>query len=342
MIEDAISSSLPLYNTSSTYTGMIFALPEAPIYPDLQFQNWTSSVPLSSSNYTIVGNQPVTICAVYEPIQDAIIIPMNIPANATISFNYLNRIKSIDWGDGTISTSLSTTAGRTHTYTHTDDSLLRKICLYGVTDMNKDITSDNVTQSLITTIYFPGSLENLYGMASCVNLGCVVLAKGVPKIKSYAFKSCTSLTHIIIPDSVISIGVMAFYNCTNLNNIILPDNVINIEGNAFVNTAYYNDLSNWENNLLYIGNYLINSKGGNATYTIKPGTKLIAGGAFYENTKLTSITIPKSVTHIGPYAFQFSNNLASVIYQGTAEEWANISIGESNETLTAATITFAG
>ena len=37
--------------------------------------------------------------------------------------------------------------------------------------------------------------------------------------------------------------------------------------------------------------------------------------------QLTSITIPDSVTIIGPYAFANNENLATINYRGTEEEW---------------------
>ena len=47
--------------------------------------------------------------------------------------------------------------------------------------------------------------------------------------------------------------------------------------------------------------------------------------------------IGDSVTTIGDYAFYNCYNLTSVYYNGTAEDWANITIGSWNSELTIAT-----
>ena len=62
----------------------------------------------------------------------------------------------------------------------------------------------------------------------------------------------------------------------------------------------------------------------------------ICGGAL-SACDLTDIVIPISVAVIGGYAFEGCDNLTSVYYGGTAEDWANIAIGTYNEDLTNAT-----
>ena len=53
-----------------------------------------------------------------------------------------------------------------------------------------------------------------------------------------------------------------------------------------------------------------------------PGVTSIGHSAFYKCTSLTVITLPKSVTFIGYYAFQGSS-LSSILYEGTEDEWRN-------------------
>ena len=107
---------------------------------------------------------------------------------------------------------------------------------------------------------------------------------------------------------------------------------------AFYGTAFYNDESNWTYGvlMLYINHCLIKANREKVTgkYAIKFGTRVIAGGAFrscqltevvipegvvnigeeafYECTRLGSLSIPPSVTNIGESAFKFCTGLASI------------------------------
>lgn len=73
------------------------------------------------------------------------------------------------------------------------------------------------------------------------------------------------------------------------------------------------------------------------TVTIKDTTKGIAKAAFNGCSKLTSITIPDSVRSVGKMAFDGCSGLKTVFYKGTAEQWKQISIVDSNSPLTGAT-----
>ncbi len=66
----------------------------------------------------------------------------------------------------------------------------------------------------------------------------------------------------------------------------------------------------------------------------------IKEGVFLSCASLTSVKIPDGVTSIGAYAFSFCEKLSDVYYGGTKSEWEKITIGETNECLTNATIHF--
>ena len=162
----------------------------------------------------------------------------------------------------------------------------------------------------------------LYG----TSLKTVVINEGVRSIGDSAFSDCEELESIIIPDTVTSIGKSAFYKCVALKSINLPDSVTTIGRSAF----------SWCKSL--------------ATILISPSVKTIEYGAFYycnnlksvtindiaawcnisfgnneanplyyaselylDNTLLTSLVIPETVTSIKAYAFYNYEKLTDVI-----------------------------
>lgn len=91
---------------------------------------------------------------------------------------------------------------------------------------------------------------------------------------------------------------------SSITSVIINDGVTSIGKEAFKNTALYNNEDNWENNVLYVGNCLIAAKGGiSGDYVIKEGVSLIADAAFLWCTKLSSLTLPNSITNIGDGVF---------------------------------------
>ena len=171
----------------------------------------------------------------------------------------------------------------------------------------------------LTSVVIPSSVTNIGSSAfsSCMSLNNVDIHNGLTSISNSAFSHCENLTTITIPDSVTSIGDYVFYNCSNLTNITIPEGVTSI------------------------GDYAFNNCSSLASITIPEGVTSIGSSAFSNCKALTGITIPNSVTSIGEQAFQGCSSLSSAIYQGTAEEWANVTVETGNTQLTDI-LTFAG
>ena len=203
----------------------------------------------------------------------------------------------------------------------------------------------------ITGITIPDSVTSIgwYAFQYCSGLTSITIGNNVTSIDGFAFSGCLGLTGITIPSSVTSINMLAFAACTELEDITILGTVTSIDHDAFTQTKYYNNEANWSDGVLYIGNHLIEAKKSlSGNYTIKAGTKCIAGHAFRDCTEVTGITIPDSVISIGSYAFSDtvfyndeSNWTDGVLYIGNYLIGAKNSVS-GNYTIKAGTKYIAG
>jgi len=136
----------------------------------------------------------------------------------------------------------------------------------------------------------------------------------VTSIGDYAFYSCDSLISVTIPDSVTSIEQWAFDNCDSLISVTIPDSVTNLEKDAFYHCGKLTRI--------IIGNSV-------------ESLELLT---FAHCDNLISVTIPTSVTIIDTQVFYGCDSLTDVYYNGTQEDWNEISISSGNTPLTNATI----
>ena len=133
----------------------------------------------------------------------------------------------------------------------------------------------------------------------------------------------------------------AFSQCTSLSEIYIPEGIEDIGGGVLSGTAFYNDESNWENGVLYYNSFLLDVDTKIwGKLTIREGTTLIASYAFFECNYINAVEMPSTVTKINSNAFKGCKILSSVYYEGSEEDWSNITINFGNDLLTGATITY--
>ncbi|MBQ8394202.1 MAG: leucine-rich repeat domain-containing protein [Clostridia bacterium] len=156
----------------------------------------------------------------------------------------------------------------------------------------------------------------------------------VKTIGDYAFFLCTELKEIVIPDTVESIGEGAFSsectgaadganNFTNLERITIGNSVKTIGARAFYRNMMLKEVVIPDS---------VESIGKEAF-----GTIVWMGSG---ESSLAKVTIGKKVKSIGENVFSECNNLTTIVYNGTAEEWALIDIHENNEILFSVGVTY--
>lgn len=125
----------------------------------------------------------------------------------------------------------------------------------------------------------------------CNNLKRIIIPNSVTKIGNDAFKGCSLLTTITIGDSVTEIGFNAFYNCTRLIKVVVSD------------IAAWCNISFGDNPLSY-AHHLYSDENTEITNLIIPNSVTSIGEkTFKDCTGFTSVAIPNCVAEIGDSAF---------------------------------------
>lgn len=162
----------------------------------------------------------------------------------------------------------------------------------------------------------------------------------------------SAITSIEIPNTVTSIGEMAFLGCTSLKSVKLSTGVAKIDKNAFGSCSALQEIQVAKDNPNFSSlNGVLYSKKqdtlviypaakADAAYIIPGNVTSVAMYAFSENPYLETLTIPNSLIKVGDSAFYNCKNLRAVSYNGTEEEWNQITIGLLNEKLTEANIQY--
>ncbi len=181
--------------------------------------------------------------------------------------------------------------------------------------------------------------ENLYLNGVLFTGGDIVLDT-VTSIGAGAFYG-QAITRVTIGNQVTSIGESTFYGCGDLSTIVLGNGLIEIGNNAFSSTPWLTDIRNNHNGQAQSSDgtktYMIKAPNTNITSYDLTGVDVIAGGAFWSYTRLTSITIPDSVISIGESAFYRCSSLASVTIENSVTSIGN-SAFEFCSSLTSITI----
>ena len=177
------------------------------------------------------------------------------------------------------------------------------------------LTSVNINSNSIISKEYSSTfnLSNIFGS----QVKSYIIGDGVTSIGSYAFRGCSGLTSVTIPNSVTSIGSSAFYGCSGLTKVIVPDIA------AWCNISF----GNYAANPLYYAKHIFSDENTEITDLVIPNSVTSIGDwAFYGCSGLTSVEIPNSVTSIGSSAFYGCSGLTKVIVPDIAA-WCNISFG---------------
>lgn len=188
--------------------------------------------------------------------------------------------------------------------------------------------------------------------------GAVTIPATITNIPAKAFYGCNKITAITIEDGTanLTIGDEAFYGCTLIEELVLPKRVVSLGDKALAGcsalklltlsknlesfdfamidgcnalssiivpegtTAVYSDkgviYTSDKTTLIYCPAGLSFE---NKTYTVLDGTKVIASGAFKNNSALEYVILPDGLTEIRDSAFESATALLSIEIPNTVE-----------------------
>ena len=135
---------------------------------------------------------------------------------------------------------------------------------------------------------------------------------GVTVIGTQIFgKSKDYVSEVVLPDGVKIISKEAFYQCQKLENVIIPDSIEQVGDSAFAKTPWLTNMLS-ESPMLIMNHLLIDGSATKGEITIPDDVTAILGGAFENNTAITSVNFPEGVERIGKNAFKGCSALETV------------------------------
>ena len=258
------------------------------------------------------------------------------------------------------------TAGESVTWVLTDDGVLT---ISGTGEMNTEWYSppwEEYSES-ITEVVVEEGITKISDSAFCYaeNLVTVSISSTVTYVTGYTFDSCDMLEEInvaeentayksvdgilftedektlvmypankncdkyTIPSSVTTIGEMAFESNQGINTVIIPDTVTVMEISAFTDSAI---------STIIVGNGIDTiprscfSYSGTDSIILSDSVKTINYAAFW-SSRLETLIIGSGVESIDKDILSYTDELTTIHYKGTQEDWDAISIHEENEDL---------
>lgn len=203
---------------------------------------------------------------------------------------------------------------------------------------------------IFTEIQIPDSVETIGTNAfyCCQDLESITLPASLETIESSAFSFCRNLSEIRLPASLKAIQSYVFDGCSSLETVFYDGSLAQwsqiTADKGFLGyscpslvmsdyTAQFISVRDEDNPFPPPKTVTITKYTGTESTVILPSTinswpvTKIGEDALKDNTTITSVTIPASVTEIGSNAFAGCTNLTSVNYEG---DWSNLTIQSGN------------
>lgn len=172
-------------------------------------------------------------------------------------------------------------------------------------------------------IYIPETLKKIGNLAFAQSglLEVQILSDG-KEFGSDLFCDCTRLHTLLLGDGVRHIPDKLAFGCAALTTVSLPETIESVGRNAFEKTPF---LKAWKEEFARIRNYGEKKENSLSSifwdgsdlegeFTLPANFRIIAGGAYYGNIKVTKICLHEDITWVGRAAFKGCTALASIVW----------------------------
>ncbi|MDE7108117.1 MAG: leucine-rich repeat domain-containing protein, partial [Clostridiales bacterium] len=155
----------------------------------------------------------------------------------------------------------------------------------------------------ITTLELPARLTYIgdYGFYDCSMLRALTIGENsrLTHVGKYAFAKCNGLSIIRVPATVKKIGDSAFDGCTRITDFTFEDDsqLTEIGDRAFAQTSF--------------------------TEIVIPNTVKILGSSMFYGSRLTTITLPSSLSELDVATFAGCDNIESITLTGNTKYYIN-------------------
>lgn len=318
------------------------------------YDNSTQDGVIDIPDTVISGGQPYTVTAIGDTAFKSLSTPINVSSvfiPATVlriggsAFSYCNSLTTVTFAEDSQLKSIGGSAfyGTEHAHPRfkeikIPDSVetIGNAAFYCCQDLER-ITLPSALQTLSNVTFY-----------GCTALSEVTFPASLKTIEKGAFIGCRKLSEVKLPASLTAIEVSVFDSCSSLETVFYEGSLAQW---SQINTD--NDFLGYSSPSLVMNDYTaqfipvednpydypppkkvtITKYTGKESTVILPSTisgwpvTKIGEAAFQDNSTITSVTIPDSVTEIGANAFAGCTNLTSVTYGG---DWSKLTIQSGN------------
>ena len=164
---------------------------------------------------------------------------------------------------------------------------------------------------LRTVSLLPGTeyVENLAFAQSGVRR--VRISGGGQNYGAGVFSDCTRLTSLVLEEGVCHIADKMCYGCTALEEVQLPGSLRSVGRNVWERTPF---LEKWLREGAEKAEIFWDGRNLEGEVRLPGTVRIVAGGAFYGNKKVTGLELPESVRWVGPAAFKGCSGLRQVFW----------------------------